>query len=792
MKKVEWNTVRAQLPVVAPSTEQVRVKNTIFNALTNKLEQCEGDWTDKSELFASLFTDIVPAAAMQATFAITDMDSYSTDVFTFNDMELLDSNFRVLETGHPNAADYPPATRNNVRYFKFTLTVSPREIDPGDLSNDVQLFPTPATTTVYVRAFREQDQLHPQITKQLLDQNLKLLLTIYELNHCDFTLAQKTHYEAAPNPDTQRKWHTQIKAKTKFAAMRQLIQTLYVGRMEGTESMAQRILRIKQRTWNPETQRARFKSIMELGAEFQYILNEVTPATDPDDIPNLEHAIYQALSQDLQTNLVDALHPQPPVSIRQNMAQFTEFLLAATTEEKSLRTIAMIAERTVSRQSRQSYQQRSPARGPRTFMASMGKQTPEETYNAYLHQQQQRQHQHQHTPIAAAHPIEAENVTPVTLPFAFICTPHSQCTQEQQEMMTVAITTMDDLVESLTFVSIVEEALVKSSGMNAPLKCFGCNGIPEYTQNCFHLWRNCPNKNDKRVWNNFQQNLATWRETRKLQPRNNNSYQANWKNQGYPNQSVQERIHSIANPTTMATTRKVLLATLATELDPKNDDEASVRKGKRKPKDISTGGNPRHFLCYMQKQLATPKTFLGAPPLMRYPFKIAYKLPFMTFPIGDGATSNDRATLSGLADTGGCCNMGSLQYHSEILKTFPQLVAEFTELAEKRFESISIGGLQGGVILTHMIRYHIPYTDRGEALSLTLGLTADFPLDTLFGVGFQIEAKMTIDLAARKVYSGLFQDSYTLEFKEPTRTNPAHIVSQLNRTPKAMIAQKEE
>jgi hypothetical protein len=112
MKKVEWNTVRAQLPVVAPSTEQVRVKNTIFNALTNKLEQCEGDWTDKSELFASLFTDyIVPAAKMQATFAITDMDSYSTDVFTFNDMELLDSNFRVLETGHPNAADYPPATR---------------------------------------------------------------------------------------------------------------------------------------------------------------------------------------------------------------------------------------------------------------------------------------------------------------------------------------------------------------------------------------------------------------------------------------------------------------------------------------------------------------------------------------------------------------------------------------------------------------------------------------------------------------------------------------------------------
>jgi hypothetical protein len=65
MKKVEWNTVRVQLPNVAPNTEQVHIKNTIFNALTNKLEQCEGEWTDKAELFASLFTDIVPAAAME-------------------------------------------------------------------------------------------------------------------------------------------------------------------------------------------------------------------------------------------------------------------------------------------------------------------------------------------------------------------------------------------------------------------------------------------------------------------------------------------------------------------------------------------------------------------------------------------------------------------------------------------------------------------------------------------------------------------------------------------------------
>jgi hypothetical protein len=47
-----------------------------------------------------------------------------------------------------------------------------------------------------------------------------------------------------------------------------------------------------------------------------------------------------------------------------------------------------------------------------------------------------------------------------------------------------------------------------------------------------------------------------------------------------------------------------------------------------------------------------PRTMLGAPPKEKYPFKIAYKLPFIAFPIGDGRTAEDVATLSGLLDTG--------------------------------------------------------------------------------------------------------------------------------------------
>ena len=48
------------------------------------------------------------------------------------------------------------------------------------------------------------------------------------------------------------------------------------------------------------------------------------------------------------------------------------------------------------------------------------------------------------------------------------------------------------------------------------------------------------------------------------------------------------------------------------------------------------------------------------PPKKQYPLNIAYKLPFIAFPIRDGHTSEDTARLTRLLDTRGGCNMGWL------------------------------------------------------------------------------------------------------------------------------------
>ena len=128
-------------------------------------------------------------------------------------------------------------------------------------------------------------------------------------------------------------------------------------------------------------------------------------------------------------------------------------------------------------------------------------------------------------------------------------------------------------------------------------------------------------------------------------------------------------------------------------------------------------------------------------------------------------------------------------YHQEIACQHPGLVEELIDLKERRYKEINIGGLKDGVALTHMIRYSIPYTDKGAQLAITLGLTSDLPVDTFFGVGFQIETKMKIDLAAGRVESGFLQDSYKIEYTEPRLTDPSQVAAEVHKTPKALISQ---
>ena len=195
--------------------------------------------------------------------------------------------------------DFPSAMRQRTRFVRFTLTVSPRHINPGAIDIDPALFPLPTATTVHVRALLHRGQLHPGLSKQLMDHTPKLVLAFYLNAGTDFTICIKERHDAAPDPEKCETWLKVTKAKTKFHACKQCMQKQFAGRMEGTETVGQRPANIKQRTHDPASQRASCRSAQELSQACQFISSEIKPTTLPTKLPELDNIYVEAMSEDL-------------------------------------------------------------------------------------------------------------------------------------------------------------------------------------------------------------------------------------------------------------------------------------------------------------------------------------------------------------------------------------------------------------------------------------------------------------------------------------------------------------
>jgi hypothetical protein len=79
------------------------------------------------------------------------------------------------------------------------------------------------------------------LLKHLLENAPNLALLFYRQAQAEFNVTIKHRSDAAPDQERCTKWLREIKAKTKFHAAKHHIQQSYVGRLEGTETLAQRL-----------------------------------------------------------------------------------------------------------------------------------------------------------------------------------------------------------------------------------------------------------------------------------------------------------------------------------------------------------------------------------------------------------------------------------------------------------------------------------------------------------------------------------------------------------------------
>jgi hypothetical protein len=126
-----------------------------------------------------------------------------------------------------------------------------------------------------------------------------------------------------------------MKSNTKFFAAKHCVQQSHVGRLEGTETLAQPLTSLRQRTFDPKTQRPKHLSVQEVHQRFQFLLIEIKSNTPPAEIPQLDQLSVQAVGQELRKKLLSFLHPLPTTSNDANLQRFSEMIQNAMRRNKN-------------------------------------------------------------------------------------------------------------------------------------------------------------------------------------------------------------------------------------------------------------------------------------------------------------------------------------------------------------------------------------------------------------------------------------------------------------------------
>ena len=135
--------------------------------------------------------------------------------------------------------------------------------------------------------------------------------------------------------------------------------------------------------------------------------------------------------------------------------------------------------------------------------------------------------------------------------------------------------------------------------------------------------------------------------------------------------------------------------------------------------------------------------------------------------------------------------MGWLDFHKKKAECFPQLVADFTDPNACQYETFNIRGIKDSIEITHMVKYWLPYQDKGAMATTTIGLSPNMPLDTLYGLPFQINAQMTANFANQKVNSKIFHTEFNILMKRPKQSPLESLDYPSSKTPKVLLSQNK-
>ena len=361
------------------------------------------------------------------------------------------------------------------------------------------------------------------------------------------------------------------------------------------------------------------------------------------------------------------------------------------------------------------------------------------------------------------------------------------------------LSTLEKAQESHTqinaLLSTAEAALRRASGITNPtaagqLKCWGCGGPHRFLQ--------CPKKDDPAVRSKGNAELRRLFGERRRIPspgdKRSSAHLATPSEYYSPDELTSEwRELGFAT----AEQAKIVACLMMKETSQKYRKDVRIAKG-RPHSDPGAETAPIFMVipCGFGKKddHGNDAQVMSATINRIHNLTITSALPHTTIHIG-----NDKLAfkLKVAMDTCAGINLGHYPYHAMLKELYPTAVAKFQDLTETG-QTIRIGGVEanaGGVVITHVITYWLPFLVRGERAQLSFGLSESVAATALLGCGFIRNTRCSLNFEDQDnpvVYIGAINKTMRLTLEEPTlrpipvRHNDAHsyYAPPVNKTPK--------
>ena len=368
--------------------------------------------------------------------------------------------------------------------------------------------------------------------------------------------------------------------------------------------------------------------------------------------------------------------------------------------------------------------------------------------------------------------------------------------------------------------SVAEEAIRRATGLPAPPKeCWGCTDTKFHPER-FHLFRECPNRADPDVRQNFAKRLGLFRQNRAAAGYDTSHYNRNdtgpsvhsaifnpvtWEANGWPNLECALILSEMTTTTASPQTRRDLVLPLLTALarhantDSANDSNKcrafhSPLTGLHDPQppdstDTSYYGPPTYYNLMITGPLTSEinatlhlnhfqtTAILGRPTFT--PVAFSQVLPHLRLPIGPRA--ENQGTICCLIDTGASLNVGRTDYHQAIARNRPDLVVRFSMLKDEPNGSspFSIGSVNGDAPPTDIeatITYRTPYIIRGQPVVVTFALGKTIATNSILSFPFLQSIKAALLLENMTCISAVLGDTFKIEYMVPLRADSAPII----------------